>query len=258
MIVNLFSPDGSRQPVSEQLRHDSDAGRIVASRRAWETSRSWVSATTACGSGSIRSRWRCVTSVLRTFVRAIEQQNTQVAAGQIGQPPTTEGQVFQYTMTTLGRLTTRRAVRRHGPANRRSRAHDPTARRGSHGTGGDVYDQVCTLDTDSRRSRCRSINCRARMRWRRRVTCGPRWRSCEIGFPRGSTTRSCTTRRRSFDESVNEVFNSSARRGDPGGDRGAGVSAGLATGDHSAHRGAGGDRRHVRRHGWPSASVSTR
>ena len=35
-------------------------------------------------------------------LRTIEQQNTQVAAGQIGQQPTTSGQVFQYTMTTLG------------------------------------------------------------------------------------------------------------------------------------------------------------
>src|SRR5439155_4423903 len=37
--------------------------------------------------------------------RAIEQQNAQVAAGQIGQPPVPSGQVFQYTMSTLGRLT---------------------------------------------------------------------------------------------------------------------------------------------------------
>src|SRR5262249_50777050 len=37
-------------------------------------------------------------------VSAITQQNTQVAAGQIGQPPVPNGQVFQYTMTTLGRL----------------------------------------------------------------------------------------------------------------------------------------------------------
>jgi multidrug efflux pump subunit AcrB len=35
---------------------------------------------------------------------AIEQQNAQVAAGQIGQPPMPAGQMFQYTMTTLGRL----------------------------------------------------------------------------------------------------------------------------------------------------------
>src|SRR5436189_387569 len=37
-------------------------------------------------------------------VQAIEQQNTQVAAGQLGQPPVAAGQVFQFTMSTMGRL----------------------------------------------------------------------------------------------------------------------------------------------------------
>jgi HAE1 family hydrophobic/amphiphilic exporter-1 len=37
-------------------------------------------------------------------VNAIREQNVQVAAGQIGQPPVPEGQQFQYTITTLGRL----------------------------------------------------------------------------------------------------------------------------------------------------------
>jgi len=34
----------------------------------------------------------------------VEEQNQQVAAGAIGQPPTPPGQKFQYTITTLGRL----------------------------------------------------------------------------------------------------------------------------------------------------------
>src|SRR5436305_1787955 len=37
-------------------------------------------------------------------VKAVEQQNVQVAAGQIGQPPAASSQAFQYTMSTLGRL----------------------------------------------------------------------------------------------------------------------------------------------------------
>src|SRR5258708_7899319 len=37
-------------------------------------------------------------------VTAINQQNVQVAAGQIGQPPTTGAQQFQMTISTLGRL----------------------------------------------------------------------------------------------------------------------------------------------------------
>jgi multidrug efflux pump len=37
-------------------------------------------------------------------IKAVQEQNIQVAAGQIGQPPTPSGQVSQYIITTLGRL----------------------------------------------------------------------------------------------------------------------------------------------------------
>src|SRR4051812_22476926 len=37
-------------------------------------------------------------------ISAVQAQNVQVAAGQIGQPPTNTGQVSQYIITTLGRL----------------------------------------------------------------------------------------------------------------------------------------------------------
>jgi multidrug efflux pump subunit AcrB len=37
-------------------------------------------------------------------IRVLREQNVQVAAGQIGQPPIRKGQDFQYTMSTLGRL----------------------------------------------------------------------------------------------------------------------------------------------------------
>src|SRR5205809_6047813 len=38
-------------------------------------------------------------------VKVLREQNVQVAAGQIGQPPVPRGQDFQYVMSTLGRLT---------------------------------------------------------------------------------------------------------------------------------------------------------
>ena len=37
-------------------------------------------------------------------IRVLREQNVQVAAGQIGQPPVPQGQDFQFTMNTLGRL----------------------------------------------------------------------------------------------------------------------------------------------------------
>ena len=37
-------------------------------------------------------------------IGAVQQQNVQVAAGQVGQPPIPPGQAFQYSVTTKGRL----------------------------------------------------------------------------------------------------------------------------------------------------------
>ena len=39
-------------------------------------------------------------------VNALREQNAQVAAGQLGQPPTADGQALQITLDTLGRLST--------------------------------------------------------------------------------------------------------------------------------------------------------
>ncbi len=58
-------------------------------------------------------------------VAAISQQNVQVAAGQIGQPPTTNVQQFQLTINTVGRLTETRGVRRHHRQDRPGRQGDP-------------------------------------------------------------------------------------------------------------------------------------
>src|SRR5947207_645271 len=37
-------------------------------------------------------------------IRVLREQNVQVAAGQVGQPPVPKGHDFQYTLSTLGRL----------------------------------------------------------------------------------------------------------------------------------------------------------
>ena len=51
--------------------------------------------------GKLQSRNLAVGDV----INVLREQNVQVAAGQIGQPPVPQGQAFQYTLTTLGRLT---------------------------------------------------------------------------------------------------------------------------------------------------------
>src|SRR5262249_12629527 len=49
----------------------------------------------------LQSRNRTVNDV----IRVLREQNVQVAAGRFGQPPVPTGQDFQYTLSTLGRLT---------------------------------------------------------------------------------------------------------------------------------------------------------
>jgi multidrug efflux pump len=98
-------------------------------------------------------------------LHAIEQQNAQVAAGQVGQPPAPNGQMFQYTINTLGRLkdakefgeiivkvdNTSRPVRLkdvvrdvRGPDTPDGRP-GPVVRPGVQ-LGALSYDQTCTLD----------------------------------------------------------------------------------------------------------------
>jgi multidrug efflux pump len=80
-------------------------------------------------------------------VRAVEQQNAQVAAGQVGQPPAPAGQAFQYTINTLGRLSTEEQfgeiILKVDAAGARVVRLKDVARveRGALN-----YDQTCTLD----------------------------------------------------------------------------------------------------------------
>jgi len=83
----------------------------------------------------------------RDVVRSIEEQNAQVAAGQIGQPPAPRGQVFQYTINTLGRLQTpeqfAEIILKTDVEGRPVRLSDVTTRIELGALG---YDQTCTLD----------------------------------------------------------------------------------------------------------------
>jgi len=73
-------------------------------------------------------------------VKRLNEQNVQVAAGQVGQQPVPPGQNFQLTMSALGRLIEGRAVRQHraedrprGPQHAR-RPGGAASRRGPAGT----------------------------------------------------------------------------------------------------------------------------
>jgi multidrug efflux pump len=87
-------------------------------------------------------------------VGAVQNQNVQVAAGQIGQQPVPAGQQFQYTMSTLGRLEEAKQfgdiILKTGQGNKDlSRASSQVVRLRDVARielGAQQYDQICRLD----------------------------------------------------------------------------------------------------------------
>src|SRR5262249_52625910 len=105
MIVNLRSPDGSRDnlylsnyatiQLKDELSRLPGVGDISYLDQRDYSMRIWLDPQKMAAHNLTAS----------DITAAIEQQNTQVAAGQLGQPPVSTGQVFQFPMTTMGRLT---------------------------------------------------------------------------------------------------------------------------------------------------------
>ena len=78
---------------------------------------------------------------------AIKEQNVQVAAGQVGQPPSPTSQGFQYSVTTLGRLTDvgqfENIVVKNEPGNERGGRLTRIKDVARVELGGQTYDQYC-------------------------------------------------------------------------------------------------------------------
>ena len=115
MIVNLISPDDRYDSlflsnyatiyVKDELgRLPGVAGITYLGQRDYSL-RAWLDP----------DRLAALNLGPMDVVTAIAQQNLQVAAGQIGQPPAPKGQQFQLTINTLGRLTDPGGVRGHHP-----------------------------------------------------------------------------------------------------------------------------------------------
>ena len=146
MIVNLFSPDGSRDnlylsnyatiQLRDELARLPGVGDITYLGQRDYSMRLWLDPQKMAS--------RNLTS--SDVVAAIQQQNAQVAAGQIGQPPVPTGQMFQYTMTTLGRLADADQfadmILKTDATGRIVRMKDVARIE----LGAQGYDQTCTLD----------------------------------------------------------------------------------------------------------------
>ncbi len=146
MIINLFSPDDTRKDLylsnyatiqlKDELSRLPGVGDITYLGRRDYSMRVWIDPE------KLAARNLSAADV----VAAIGEQNIQVAAGQIGQPPIPSGQVFQLTMSTMGRLMDPdqfgAIVLRGDSMGRLVRLRDVARVQ----LGAENYDQTCTLD----------------------------------------------------------------------------------------------------------------
>lgn len=106
LVVNLISPDGRYDQlylsnyatiqVKDELARLEGVGDVNFLGQQDYSMRVWLDPE------------RLASRNLTTgdVIKALQEQNVQVAAGQVGQPPVKTALDFQYTMSTLGRLTT--------------------------------------------------------------------------------------------------------------------------------------------------------
>jgi hydrophobe/amphiphile efflux-1 (HAE1) family protein len=105
LAVNLYSPDGQYDSlylsnyatiqVRDELARLTGVGDVTYMGQRDYSMRVWLDPE------KMAIRNLTATDV----VNALREQNVQVAAGKLGQPPVDGSQAFQYTLTTLGRLT---------------------------------------------------------------------------------------------------------------------------------------------------------
>src|SRR3954451_24368596 len=145
MIVNLFATDESKTnlelsnyatiQIRDELSRLPGVGDITYLGQRDYSMRLWLDPTKLSAYG-LNSQ---------DVIQAVQAQNVQVAAGQIGQPPTPSGQVFQYTMTTLGRL---ESPQQFGDIILKTSSGSLVYMRdvAQIEMGAQSYDQTCTLD----------------------------------------------------------------------------------------------------------------
>ena len=151
------------------------------SRTNWRASpasaacRSSAPANTACASGSTRTAWPSRQLTATDVVRAIREQNVQVAAGVLGAPPAPSDTTFQLSVNAQGRLSTEEEFARH----RRSRHARRTDHQAHATSPASSSARTCTrcaaCSTTSRRLPSASRSGRARTRSRRQQRCARRW-----------------------------------------------------------------------------------
>jgi multidrug efflux pump subunit AcrB len=241
MIINVFSPDASRDnlymsnyatiQLRDELARLDGVGDITYIGQRNYSMRVWLDPQ--------KMAFRNLTS--SDVVQTIEQQNIQVAAGQLGQPPVNTGQAFQFTITTLGRLTDAdqfaemilKTDNMGGVVRLRDVARVELGAQG--------YDQFCTLD----KMPTVALSVYQRPGSNALKTASAVRTKMERGARLQDRLRHDAVYHRVRERGVQDA----ARRGHPGGLCGAVVPAELALGADSADRGSRGGHRYLRGHG---------
>ena len=145
MIVNLVSTDADRTDIElsnyatiqirDELSRIHGVGDITYLGQRDYSMRLWLDP----------QKMASYNLNAQDIITAVQAQNIQVAAGQIGQPPTPSGQVTQYIITTLGRLTSSdqfaNIILRNNGSTLVYLKDVATIKMGAQS-----YDQTCTLD----------------------------------------------------------------------------------------------------------------
>ena len=105
LFVTLISPDGRYDSlylsnyatlhVRDELSRVAGVGDVVVFGAGDYSMRVWLDP----------ARLKSLNLTVGDVIAAVQEQNVQVASGQVGQPPAPATQPFQFTVTTLGRLT---------------------------------------------------------------------------------------------------------------------------------------------------------
>ena len=106
LVVNLISPEGTYDQlylsnyatiqVRDELAQINGVGDVTYLGQLDYSMRAWLDP----------DRMAARDLSASDVANALREQNVQVAAGSLGRPPVPQGQAFQYTLTTLGRLST--------------------------------------------------------------------------------------------------------------------------------------------------------
>ncbi len=109
----MFSPDGRYDPlfisnyldvyVKDSLKRVPGVADVIIFGERKYSMRLWLD--------PVRMASRGLTA--GDVVAALQEQNVEVAAGQVGQPPSKPGQDYQISVRAIGRLSEASAVRQH-------------------------------------------------------------------------------------------------------------------------------------------------